>query len=64
MLGLIQGRVYYNLISWYRVLALLPGFTVNRKFMEQMISRRWMLVWILWCWIGFEHALLYTLSGS
>src|SRR5438876_9081299 len=29
MLGLIRGRIYYNLLSWYRVLALLPGFTVN-----------------------------------
>lgn len=38
MLGLIRGRVYYNLLSWYRVLALLPGFTVNRQFMEQMMG--------------------------
>jgi pyruvate,water dikinase len=38
MLGLVQGRIYYNLISWYRLLALLPGFTVNRGFMEQMMG--------------------------
>lgn len=38
MLGLVQGRVYYNLFNWYRVLALLPGFTVNRRFMEQMMG--------------------------
>ncbi len=38
MLGLIRGRVYYNLLSWYRVLAMLPGFTMNRKFMEQMMG--------------------------
>jgi rifampicin phosphotransferase len=38
MLGLIRGRIYYNLLSWYRVLALLPGFTVNRRFMEQMMG--------------------------
>lgn len=38
MLGLVRGRVYYNLLSWYRVLALLPGFTVNRRFMEQMMG--------------------------
>ncbi|MFN0085423.1 MAG: PEP/pyruvate-binding domain-containing protein [Blastocatellia bacterium] len=38
MLGLIRGRIYYNLINWYRVLALLPGFKVNRKFMEQMMG--------------------------
>lgn len=40
MLGLIRGRVYYNLANWYRVLALLPGFQVNRSFMEQMMGVR------------------------
>lgn len=38
MLGLIRGQIYYNLISWYRLLALLPGFSVNRGFMEQMMG--------------------------
>jgi rifampicin phosphotransferase len=38
MIGLIRGRVFYNLLSWYQVLALLPGFTVNRRFMEQMMG--------------------------
>ena len=38
MIGLVQGRVYYHLINWYRVLALLPGFTLNRRFMEQMMG--------------------------
>lgn len=38
MLGLVEGRIYYNLISWYRLLALLPGFAFNRGFMEQMMG--------------------------
>jgi phosphohistidine swiveling domain-containing protein len=38
MLGLIRGRVYYNLLNWYRALAMLPGFTFNRRFMEQMMG--------------------------
>jgi len=38
MLGLVRGRIYYNLLSWYRVLAMLPGFAVNRRFMEQMMG--------------------------
>jgi pyruvate,water dikinase len=38
MLGLIRGRLFYNLLSWYRVLALLPGYHVNRRFMEQMMG--------------------------
>ncbi len=38
MLGLVRGRVYYNLLNWYRLLALLPGFQMNRGFMEQMMG--------------------------
>lgn len=38
MIGLIRGRVYYNLGSWYRLLSMLPGFTMNRPFMEQMMG--------------------------
>jgi pyruvate,water dikinase len=38
MLGLIRGRVYYNLLNWYRLIALLPGFQANRGFMEQMMG--------------------------
>ncbi|MBL8204103.1 MAG: phosphoenolpyruvate synthase [Blastocatellia bacterium] len=38
MLGLLGGRVYYNLLNWYRVLAMLPGFKLNRRFMEQMMG--------------------------
>jgi pyruvate,water dikinase len=40
MLGLVRGRVYYNLVNWYRLLALLPGYQVNRSFMEQMMGVR------------------------
>ncbi|MCF6274064.1 MAG: hypothetical protein L3J37_12935 [Rhodobacteraceae bacterium] len=38
MLGRIDGRVYYNLVNWYRVLALLPGFSLNRAYMETMMG--------------------------
>jgi rifampicin phosphotransferase len=40
MLGQIRGRVYYNLLNWYRLLALLPGYRLNRGFMEQMMGVR------------------------
>lgn len=40
MLGLIRGHVYYNLLNWYRVLALLPGYRVNAGFMEGMMGVR------------------------
>ena len=38
VLGLIRGRLYYNLLNWYRILALLPGYRLNRRFMEQMMG--------------------------
>ncbi len=37
-LGLINGRVYYNLRSWYQMLALLPGYKINARFMEKMMG--------------------------
>jgi pyruvate,water dikinase len=40
MLGLIRGRVYYNLFNWYRLVAVLPGYRFNRRFMEQMMGVR------------------------
>jgi len=40
MLGLARGRTYYNLVSWHRVLAALPGYRLNRPFMEQMMGVR------------------------
>ena len=40
MLGLVRGRVYYNLLNWYRTLALLPGYALNRAFMERMMGVR------------------------
>jgi pyruvate,water dikinase len=39
-LGLLQGRVYYNLNSWYRVLSLLPGFRLTAGFLEAMMGAR------------------------
>jgi rifampicin phosphotransferase len=38
MLGLHRGQVYYNLSSWYRVLAMLPGFRLNAGFLEAMMG--------------------------
>ncbi|MEJ6397348.1 PEP/pyruvate-binding domain-containing protein [Yoonia sp. 208BN28-4] len=38
MLGRLDGRVYYNLVNWYRALALLPGFALNRSYMETMMG--------------------------
>jgi pyruvate,water dikinase len=38
MLGSIRGHAYYNLLNWYRTLAMFPGFKANRAFMEQMMG--------------------------
>lgn len=38
MLVRVNGRVYYNLGNWYRALALLPGYRLNRAYMETMMG--------------------------
>jgi pyruvate,water dikinase len=38
MLGSIKGRVYYNLFNWYKLVGVLPGFKMNREFMETMMG--------------------------
>ncbi|MEL6346127.1 MAG: PEP-utilizing enzyme, partial [Myxococcota bacterium] len=38
MIGLIRGRIYYNLNAWYTVVSLLPGYRWNRAFLEQMMG--------------------------
>jgi pyruvate,water dikinase len=38
MLGHIQGRVYYNLKNWYRLVRLFPGYRYNKAFMEAMMG--------------------------
>ena len=40
MLGLLRGRVYYNLLNWYRLLRMLPGYDLNARFMERMMGVR------------------------
>ncbi len=37
-LGLVRGRVYYNLLSWYKMLAMVPGYSLNASFMETMMG--------------------------
>ncbi len=38
MLARIDGRMYYNLGNWYRLLSLLPFFSSNREHMETMMG--------------------------
>jgi len=40
MLGFVRGRVYYNLINWYKLLFLVPGSSSNQGFMETMMGVR------------------------
>jgi phosphohistidine swiveling domain-containing protein len=40
MLGLFRGQVFYNLLNWYALVRLFPGYEQNRAFMEQMMGVR------------------------
>lgn len=38
LLGLIRGRVYYNINNWYKSLLFLPSFKTNKSDMERMMG--------------------------
>lgn len=38
MLGLIRGRIYYNINNWYRGLLFLPSFSTNKADLERMMG--------------------------
>ena len=38
LLGLYQGRVYYNLNNWYRKLLLIPSFDRHKEDLEAMLG--------------------------
>lgn len=38
LLGLVRGRIYYNINNWYQGLQLLPSFSQNKADMERMMG--------------------------
>ncbi len=40
MLGLFRGQVFYNLLNWYALVRLFPGYEQNKRFMESMMGVR------------------------
>ena len=38
LLGIVRGRIYYNINSWYTGLTYLPSFGRNKKDMEEMMG--------------------------
>lgn len=38
MLGLVDGRVYYNLNNWYELISIFPAFARNKADMERMMG--------------------------
>jgi len=38
MLAYVHGSLYYNLDNWYRILKMLPFYSINKKFFNRMLS--------------------------
>ena len=38
MLGFFNGRFYYNMLNWYKILTLFPGYERNKNNFDLMIS--------------------------
>lgn len=66
LLGLVRGRVYYNINNWYRALQLLPSFRRNKADMEKMMGLEDPVDFIedesvsLWAALGRVPSLLRT----
>ena len=40
LLGFFSGRVYYNMLNWYKMLTLYPGYERNKRNLDIMISAK------------------------
>lgn len=38
LLGYFHGRVYYNLLHWYRMVGIAPGYALNRRVLEAALG--------------------------
>ncbi len=38
MIGIFNGKMYYNLLSWYRYISLFPGSKKNQRFLDDQIA--------------------------
>ncbi|MEV0340425.1 phosphoenolpyruvate synthase [Nocardia sp. NPDC050713] len=38
LLGWFHGRVYYNLLHWYRMVGIAPGYPLNRRVLEAALG--------------------------
>ncbi|WP_431962712.1 phosphoenolpyruvate synthase [Nocardia sp. bgisy134] len=38
LLGYFHGRVYYNLLHWYRMVGIAPGYPLNRRVLEAALG--------------------------
>ncbi|MBS1266273.1 MAG: putative phosphoenolpyruvate synthase [Candidatus Woesearchaeota archaeon] len=40
LLGFFYGRFYYNILNWYKMLTLFPGYERNKRNLDMMISAK------------------------
>lgn len=38
MIGIFNGRMYYNLLNWYKFISLFPGNSRNQQFLDDQIA--------------------------
>ena len=47
MIGIFNGKMYYNLLNWYKFIALFPGSSRNQKFLDDQIATQGQAVYQL-----------------
>lgn len=38
LIGLVDGRIYYNMNSWFQMISILPGYQFNRNIMKKLLN--------------------------
>lgn len=38
MIGIFNGRLYYNLLNWYKFISIFPGSRANQQFLDDQIA--------------------------
>jgi phosphohistidine swiveling domain-containing protein len=61
MIGIFNGKMYYNLLSWYRYISLFPGSKKNQQFLDDQIATQGQAIYQAPGQLTLKFKIKYTL---
>ena len=61
MIGIFNGKMYYNLLSWYRYITLFPGSKKNQQFLDDQIATQGQAIYQVPGQLTLTNKIRYTL---